>query len=154
MRAESFFNVASRVDALGIQYSEDGRSLHSPSHGESFLTLFDTKFRCNGLFLLDEPQAALSPQRQLAFLVLMHDVVHEYKNSQFIISSHSPILLGYPGAHILSFDGARVAETEYEQLANMQIVRRFLNDRQRFLQELFKETPRLFKDRTDKRGRV
>jgi predicted ATPase len=84
----------------------------------------------------------------------MHDVVHEYKNSQFIISSHSPILLGYPGAHILSFDGARAAETEYEQLANMQIVRRFLNDRQRFLQELFKETPRLFKDRTDKRGRV
>jgi len=108
MRAESFFNIASRVDALGIQYSDDGRGLHSRSHGESFLTLFDTKFRCNGLFLLDEPEAALSPQRQLALLVLMHDVVREYKNAQFIISSHSPILLGYPGAQIFSFDGARI----------------------------------------------
>jgi predicted ATPase len=149
MRAESFFNRASRVDALGIQYSGDGRSLHSRSHGESFLTLFDTKFRCNGLFLLDEPEAALSPQRQLAFLVLMHDVVHEYKNSQFIISSHSPILLGYPEAQIFSFDGAPIAEIEYEQLANVQIVRRFLNDRERFWRELLKETPHLFEDGTD-----
>jgi predicted ATPase len=149
MRAESFFNRASRVDALGIQYSGDGRSLHSRSHGESFLTLFDTKFRCNGLFLLDEPEAALSPQRQQVFLVLMHDVVHEYKNSQFIISSHSPILLGYPEAQIFSFDGARIAEIEYEQLANVQIVRRFLNDRERFLRELLKETPHLFEDGTD-----
>lgn len=149
LRAESFFNIASRVDALGISDSYDGRSLHSRSHGESFLTLLDAKFRCNGLFLMDEPEAALSPQRQLAFLVLMHDVVREYKNAQFIISSHSPILLGYPEAQILSFDGPRIQEAEYDQLANMQIVRRFLNDRERFLQELFEETPRLFKDEPD-----
>ena len=146
LRAESFFNIASRFDALGVSDSYDGRSLHSRSHGESFLTLLDAKFRCNGLFLLDEPEAALSPQRQLAFLVLIHDVVREYKNAQFIISSHSPILLGYPEAQIHCFDGGCIQETEYDQLANMQIVRRFLNDRERFLQELFKETPRLFKD--------
>ena len=146
LRAESFFNIASRVDALGVSDSYNGQSLHSRSHGESFLTLLDAKFRCNGLFLMDEPEAALSPLRQLAFLVLMHDVVREYKNAQFIISSHSPILLGYPGAQILSFDGARIQEVEYDQLANVQIVRRFLNDRERFLQELFEETPRLFKD--------
>jgi predicted ATPase len=146
LRAESFFNLASKIDALGVSDSYDGGSLHSRSHGESFLTLLGAKFRCNGLFLLDEPEAALSPQRQLAFLVLIHDVVREYKNAQFIISSHSPILLGYPEAQILCFDGSRILETEYDELANMQIVRRFLSDRKRFLQELFKETPPLFKD--------
>ena len=149
LRAESFFNIASQMDALGISHSYDGQSFHARSHGESFLALLDEKCRRNGLFLLDEPEAALSPQRQLAFLVLMHDVVREYKNAQFIISSHSPILLGYPGAQMLSFDGPRIVETEYEQLANMQIVRRFLNDRERFLRELFKESPSLSEEETD-----
>jgi predicted ATPase len=159
LRAESFFNVATHIDVLDqdegpvsappISDSYGGQSLHSRSHGETFLTLLNLKFRRNGLFLLDEPEAALSPQRQLAFLVLMHDVVREYKNAQFIISSHAPILLGYPGAQILCFDGHRIEETDYDQLANMQIVRRFLNDRERFLQELLKETPRLFKDEPD-----
>lgn len=122
LRAESFFNVATQIDALDrepafappLSDSYGGQSLHTRSHGETFLTLLDAKFRRNGLFLLDEPEAALSPQRQLAFLVLMHDVVHEYKNAQFIISSHSPILLGYPWAQIFSFDGDRIAETQYE----------------------------------------
>jgi len=140
LRAESFFNIASRMDDLCIGDPDDGRSLHSRSHGESFLSFIGTKCRRNGLFLLDEPEAALSPQRQLAFLVLIHDVAREYKNAQFIISSHSPILLGYPGAQILSFDGARIEGIEYEELANVQIVRRFLNDRERYLQELFRES--------------
>src|SRR5712672_3456214 len=78
-------HIASRMDDLGIGDPDDGRSLHSRSHGESFLSLLGTKFRRNGLFLLDEPEAALSPQRQLAFLVLLHDVAAEYKNAQFII---------------------------------------------------------------------
>ena len=149
LRAESFFNIASRMDDLGIGDPDDGRSLHSRSHGESFLSLLGTKCRRNGLFLLDEPEAALSPQRQLAFLVLMHDVVRVYNNAQFIISSHSPILLGYPRAQIFSFDGARIDETDYEHLANVQIVRRFLNDRERYLQELFRESAPLFKDGRD-----
>src|SRR5258708_12566896 len=74
----------------------------------------------------------------------MHDVVREYKNAQFIISSHSPILLGYPEAQIHCFDGGCIQLTEYDQLTNMQIVRRFTGDRQRFLEELFKEPPPLF----------
>src|SRR5260370_11764427 len=76
----------------------------------------------------------------------MPDVVREYKNAQFIISSHSPILLGYPEAQIHCFDGGCIQETEYDELTNMQIVRRFIGDRKRFLQELFKETPPLFPD--------
>jgi predicted ATPase len=149
LRAESFFNIASRMDALGIGDPHDGESFHSRSHGESFLDLLDAKFRCNGLFLLDEPEAALSPERQLACLVLMRDVIREYKNAQFVISSHSPILLAYPAAQIFCFDGPRIEENEYDQLANIQIVRRFLNDRERFVQELFKGTPSLFKDEID-----
>jgi predicted ATPase len=149
LRAESFFNIASQIDALGVSDSYDGQSLHSRSHGESFLALLDAKFRRNGLFLLDEPEAALSPQRQLAFLVLMHDVAREYKDAQFIISTHSPILLGYPEAQILCFDGGCIQETRYDDLASVQIVRRFLNDRERFLQELLRETPHLFKDEPD-----
>jgi predicted ATPase len=107
LRAESFFNVATQIDVLDkepapfaplVSDSYGGQSLHARSHGETFLTLLNIKFRRNGLFLLDEPEAALSPQRQLAFLVLIHDVVRQYKNAQFIISRHSPILIGYPGA--------------------------------------------------------
>ncbi|HVB86902.1 MAG TPA: AAA family ATPase [Candidatus Dormibacteraeota bacterium] len=154
LRAESLFNTISHMDQLDaepglgppISYYYGGRSLHTRSHGETFFTILDLKFRRNGLFLLDEPEAALSPQRQLAFLVLIHDVLRAYKDAQFIISTHSPVLLGYPEAQILSFDGTHIHEIAYDETAPMQIVRRFLNDRDRFLQELFKETPRLFND--------
>jgi predicted ATPase len=98
LRAESFFNVASNIDAAGVDAFYGGRSLHTRSHGESFFTLLELKFQRNGLFLLDEPEAALSPQRQLGFLVLIHDVLKKYKDAQFVISTHSPVLLGYPDA--------------------------------------------------------
>jgi len=104
-----------------------GRSLHTRSHGETFFTLLELKFQRNGLFLLDEPEAALSPQRQLSFLVLIYDVLRKHKDAQFIISSHSPILLGYPQAQILSFDGDRINEISYDETAPAQIVRHFLN---------------------------
>jgi len=104
LRAESFFNVASHIDNIAASAFYGGQSLHARSHGESFFTLLELKFRRNGLFLLDEPEAALSPQRQLAFLILVHDVLRKHKDAQFIISSHSPVLLGYPGAQSLSFD--------------------------------------------------
>ena len=151
LRAESFFNVASHVDNIGVSQFYGGRSLHTRSHGETFFTLLDLKFRRNGLFLLDEPEAALSPQRQLAFIVLLHDVLRKHvlrkhKDAQFIISSHSPVLLGFPGAQILSFDDEQIHEIEYEQTAPAQIVRRFLNSRDTFLEELLKETPSLFKN--------
>jgi predicted ATPase len=145
LRAESFFNTASVIDNLGVQEGYGGRSLHAQSHGESFFILLH-KFQRNGLFLLDEPEAALSPQRQLAFLVLLHDTLRRYKDAQFLISTHSPVLLGYPGAQIFSFDDGHLHEIDYEDTAPLQIVRRFTNDRDTFLQELFQETPSLFEE--------
>ena len=103
LRAESLFNAATYIDNIGVSNSYGGLSLHERSHGETFFTVLEQKFQCNGLFLLDEPEAALSPQRQLLFLVLLHDTLHKHKHAQFIISSHSPLLLGYPEAQILSF---------------------------------------------------
>jgi predicted ATPase len=123
-----------------------GISLHDRSHGETFFTLLELKFQRNGLFLLDEPEAALSPQRQLAFLILLHDTIKKYKDAQFIISSHSPVLLGFPDAQILSFDDDVIHEIPYEETAPMQIVRRFVNDRENLLEELFRETPSLFEE--------
>jgi predicted ATPase len=153
LRAESFFNTVSYMDALDNDASAHsppisafygGRSLHTRSHGETFFTLLELKFQRNGLFLLDEPEAALSPQRQLAFLVLLHDVLKKYKDAQFIISTHSPVLLGYPEAQIVSFDDGSLHEISYEETAPLQIVRRFVNERESFLEDLLQETPSLF----------
>jgi predicted ATPase len=146
LRAESFFNAASYIDDVGMNGSYGGRSLHTRSHGESFFAVLELKFQRNGLFLLDEPEAALSPQRQLAFMVLLHDVLLKHKDAQFIISTHSPVLLGYPDAQIVSFDEERLLEITYEETAPMQIVRRFVNDRDGFVKELFRKTPALFDD--------
>jgi predicted ATPase len=151
LRAESFFNTATHLDALdegtgAVLASYGGQSLHARSHGETFFTILEHKFTRNGLFLLDEPEAALSPQRQLSFLILIHDTLRRYKDAQFIISTHSPVLLGYPGAQILSFDDGHLQEITYEDTAPMQIVRRFVNDRDSFLQELFQDTPSLFEE--------
>lgn len=152
LRAESFFNTVSYMDQLDEEPSfappinayYGGRSLHTRSHGETFFTLLDLKFRRNGLFLLDEPEAALSPQRQLSFLVLIHDVLRKYKEAQFIISTHSPIILGYPETQILSFDDGTVHEVKYEDTTSLQVVRRFVNDRKKFVEELLKEDLPLF----------
>jgi predicted ATPase len=157
LRAESFFNTVSHMDALDKEESHSppisdfygGRSLHTRSHGETFFTLLDLKFRRNGLFLLDEPEAALSPQRQLSFIVLIHDVLRKFKDAQFIISTHSPLLLGYPKAQILSFDDGSIHEIDYEQTAPLQIVKRFVNDREGFLNELLEDTPSLFDEEKD-----
>ena len=153
-RAESLYNVASHIDRLDEEQKFDpgvpilasygGISLHARSHGETFFTVLDHKFRRSGLFLLDEPEAALSPQRQLAFLVLIHDTLADYKDAQFIISTHSPILLGFPQAQILSFDGGRVHEIAYEKTSPAQILRRFTSNREDFLRELFKDDRTLF----------
>jgi predicted ATPase len=154
LRAESLFNVATHIDELDKEPSYGpplttfygGRSLHTRSHGETFFTLLDLKFRRNGLFLLDEPEAALSPQRQLSFLILIHDVVRRFKNAQFIISTHSPILLAYPKAQILSFDEGKIREVTYEQTGSYQVVHHFLNHREKFLEELFAEPASLFEE--------
>ena len=103
LRSESFYNVASHIDELeddnpGLLACYGAKSLHRQSHGESFISLVKHRFGDNGLYILDEPEAALSPSRQMAFLALMHNLL--CKGSQFIISTHSPILLSYPNAAI------------------------------------------------------
>lgn len=127
-RAETLFNFASRVGELGVAGSYSNRSLHAHSHGEASLAVLESKFRRSGLFLLDEPEAALSPQRQLSFLILMHDTLREYNDAQFIVSTHSPILLATPGAQILSFDDGHIHRIAYEDTPAYQVTKRFLND--------------------------
>ncbi len=134
LRAESFYHFATHIDEMGDYEPYGGRSLHSQSHGESFLSLFANRFQGNAIYLLDEPEAALSPQRQLTFLKIIHDLANG--GSQFIIATHSPIILGYPGATILSFDGEEIAEVDYETTDHFQITQYFLNNRESFLHKL------------------
>ena len=138
LRAKSFYHFASHIDDVGASDAYGGRSLHNQSHGESFLSLFLNRFNGRGIYLLDEPEAALSPQRQLSFLRILHDLVLS-GDSQFIIATHSPILLGYPNATILSFDHGAIKEIDYEMTDHYQITRYFLENRERFLREIFDE---------------
>lgn len=141
LRAETFYNVASEMDRLDTQTlgrpllgSYGSRSLHEQSHGESFMSLVTHRFSAAGLYLLDEPEAALSPSRQLALLVRMHDLVGT--GSQFIIASHSPILLGAPGAEIFVLDDDGIMPTAYEDTEHYIVTRRFLEDRVGMLRRL------------------
>ncbi|QBP41970.1 AAA family ATPase [Paenisporosarcina antarctica] len=143
LRAESFFHFASYLDQLSVDSpdifrSYGGKSLHEQSHGEAFFSLFNNRFGQKGIYLLDEPEAALSPARQLALLRIIRQLVKE-GNSQFIIATHSPILLGYPESKILNFDTTPVSEIEYEDTDHYQIMKGFLNRRDLYLKELFKE---------------
>ncbi len=136
LRAESFYNVATYVEDLGVS-GYGGRSLHEQSHGESFLSLFMNRFRGNGLYILDEPEAALSPSRQLALLVRLHQLVQE--GSQFIIATHSPLIMAYPGALIYHVSENGFAQLQYEDTEHFCLTKRFLNDPKRYLNELFRE---------------
>ncbi|HXI63124.1 MAG TPA: AAA family ATPase [Gemmatimonadales bacterium] len=135
LRAESFYNVASAVDP-GDADRYGGRALHEQSHGESFLSLVLHRLRGNGLYLFDEPEAALSPARQLALLAAMHRLVR--RNSQFIIATHSPILLGYPGATIYLFAESKLARIDYLDTEHYQITKAFLERPERMLNELLR----------------
>jgi predicted ATPase len=136
LRAESFFNVASEVERNDdARRSHGGRSLHEQSHGESFMALVNNRFGPNGLYLLDEPEAALSPQRQLALLKAIDDLVR-HGNSQFIIATHSPIVLAYPGARIYLLGPDGVSTVEYEQTEHYALTRDFLVNRERYLRRL------------------
>ncbi|AOS80313.1 MULTISPECIES: AAA family ATPase [Hydrogenophaga] len=142
LRAESFFNVATEIERLdaeptigppvGPAYGE--RSLHEQSHGESFLALLMEHFRGDGLYLLDEPEAALSPQRQLAALARLHELVRD--GSQFIIATHSPILMAYPDAWIFQFSRGGIQRVAYEDTEHFQVMRSFMADPQRLLRQL------------------
>ncbi|HSM93527.1 MAG TPA: AAA family ATPase [Anaeromyxobacteraceae bacterium] len=135
LRAESFFNVASRVDDLGLAASYGGKSLHEQSHGESFLALVNERFGEDGLYLMDEPEAALSPQRQLALLAAFDRLVRKDR-SQLVVATHSPILLAYPEARIYSLDERGIAKVSYEETEHYALTRDFLLNRERYLRRL------------------
>jgi len=142
-RAESFFNVANHLDQLAQEDAQTyapygGKSLHEQSHGESFLSFFKNRLGTRGFFIFDEPEAALSPQRQLALLAIMHDLCKD-PQSQFIIATHSPILLAYPGATIYSCDGDTLKHIAYKDTDHYQITKRFLDNPERYLQHLFQD---------------
>jgi predicted ATPase len=142
LRAESFFNVATEIENLDAEPAPGppvisfygSRSLHEQSHGESFLALINNRFGPEGLYILDEPEAALSPQRQLTVLSRMHDLVRD--NSQFIIATHSPILMAYPDAWIYQCTGDGIKRVEYIDTEHYQVTRDFLMDPDRMLRIL------------------
>jgi len=141
LRAESFFNTATAVDALGVTDGYGGRSLHEQSHGESFISLAAAKFNRDGFYIMDEPEAALSPQRQLSLLLLIHELLEKHKNVSVLIATHSPILLTYPEAQILSFDGGEIREINYRQTSSYQFWSSFITDPNRYVQALLQCDP-------------
>ncbi len=135
-RAESFFNVAT---AIMEKYNDDGRlpDYHQVSHGESFLD-FMSGYNRQGIYLMDEPEAALSPQRQLSLLI--HMIRMAEAGSQFIVATHSPILLGIPDAEILDFREDGIHPCDYEETESYRVTRLFLENRKRMLQRLLEDS--------------
>jgi predicted ATPase len=139
LRAESFYNVATEIERLGqdLLPAYGGKSLHAKSHGESFFALFRHRFRGNGLYLMDEPEAALSPKRQLEFLTIMDDYCKQ--GAQFVIATHSPIIMSYPDACIYVMDETGIHETPYLKTEHYLITRGFLANPQRSLTGLLSD---------------
>ncbi len=139
LRAESLYNVASNIDEMDplLLRSYGGVSLHQMSHGESFLSIIQNRFGGNGLYLLDEPEAALSPSSLLTLMVEMH--LLEQNNSQLIIATHSPILMAYPGAQIYAFSKNGIRKQAYRDTEHFRITKQFLDNPERMLQYLFEE---------------
>jgi predicted ATPase len=135
MRAESFYNFATYLDQVSNLRAYGGKSLHHQSHGESFLALFEHQFE-QGLYILDEPEAALSPQRQLSFLKIIHELAAPGQ-AQFIIATHSPILLAYPGAVLYGFSEDGISEVSYQETEHYRLTRDFLNAPDRYFKYLF-----------------
>ena len=142
LRAESFYNVATNIDEMDearglgspVIGSYGGVSLHKQSHGESFLALVKNRFGPGGLYILDEPEAALSPMRQMTLLCLIDDLVRQ--RSQFIISTHSPILMSYPGAAVYEITEDGINATTFRETEHYRITKRFLDDPDGMLQKL------------------
>ncbi len=132
-RAESFYNVATKeVEYADLEHPS--MRLHERSHGESFLEIAQQSMSSKGIFILDEPEAALSPQRQLTLLIELHRLSQE--GAQFIIASHSPILLGIPGADILSFDNGEIHSVEYKETESYIVTELFINNREQMMKNL------------------
>jgi len=143
LRAESFFNVATEIERLDaepgpgppILPSYGGVSLHERSHGEAFLALVENRFGPEGLYILDEPEAALSPARQLVLLRHIHLLIQD--GSQFLIATHSPILLAFPGALLYQLSESGIEKIDYEETEHYRLTREFLLRRDLFFRELF-----------------
>jgi len=141
-RAESYYNLATEIEKLDAEEGPGppiidaygGRSLHEQSHGQSFLALFSNRLRGDGLYLVDEPEAALSPNRQLALLSIIHTLVG--KGSQFIIATHSPLIMAYPNAWIYLLLDDKIELVEYTDTEHFALTRAFLNDHRRMLRRL------------------
>jgi len=133
-RAESFYNLATAVD-LGGTGAYGGRSLHEQSHGESFLATVRHRFLGDGLSFLDEPESALSPQGQLTLLLRMHELVED--GAQFVVATHSPLLLAFPGALVLAVTVDGLVPTVYDDLDHVQLYRSFLEGPALFFHHLF-----------------
>lgn len=145
LRAESFYNVASNIDELDaspggmrVVDSYGGVSLHEQSHGESFMALVENRFGGKGLYILDEPEAALSPIRIMSLMYRMMELVDD--ESQFVVSTHSPMLLAFPGADVIQIDAQGFSHVDYRETDHYQIARRFLEDPERMLGYMFEET--------------
>lgn len=144
-RAESYYNLASNIEELDresaggtkIIDSFGGRSLHEQSHGESFFSAFMYRLRGNGLYVMDEPEASLSPFRQLSMLSRMHELIRNH--SQFIVSTHSPILMAYPDAIIYQLTSSGIEQVSLEETDHFNLTRQFLNNRHRMLKELLRD---------------
>ena len=134
LRAESFYNVATAEDEYSREPGGRPEHFHEKSHGESFLAMAQSNFKSNGVYLLDEPEAALSPLRQLT--LLLEIVGCARAESQFIIATHSPILLGIPDAEILSFDDGQIHTCSYEDTDSYQVMEMFINNREQILHRL------------------
>ncbi|HYE68075.1 MAG TPA: AAA family ATPase [Anaerovoracaceae bacterium] len=142
-RAESYYNLATIIDELDsqpsfgppIKDSYGGKSLHEQSHGESFFSTFLHRFGGRGIYILDEPEAALSPLRQMAMLARIHELVQQ--NSQFIISTHSPILMAYPDSLIYNLKPDGIEIVTLEETDHYVIMKEFLNNKEKMLNQLF-----------------
>lgn len=140
LRAESFYNLASEMDRLALFGSDamyvrqfGSRSLHEVSHGESFLALMNHRLRARGLYFFDEPEAALSPQGQMSFLVRLHELVQQ--GAQCVIATHSPIIMAYPKADIYEFTD-RIEKVKYESARHVQLTRDFIEHREMMINRL------------------
>lgn len=149
LRAESFYNVASNIDEMDSSGSRGARvidsyggiSLHQQSHGESFLSVVQNRFGGNGLYILDEPESALSPAKLMTLMVEINTLVKA--NSQFIIATHSPILMTFPHAQIYQLSGDGITEVRYQETEHYQLTKYFLNHPDQMLKYLLEDTDQL-----------
>lgn len=131
LRAESIYNLATNIDELALIDSYGGQSLHEQSYGESFFSIMINRFSKDGLYILDEPESALSPTRQMSMITRIHELVND--NCQFIISTHSPILMSYPYSIIYEIKNGELKKVKLEDTEHYQVTKSFLNNKEKFL---------------------